>query len=303
MSVSPSTSFLSLKKTREYLEKYKFYPQKRLGQHFLIDQNINTIIKNALHLQKEESVFEIGTGLGSLTLALIPAVQHVFSIEKDTRLKPILDEILSNYSNSVTVLYQDILTFDLVNFLNQKEQEGYRIEKLVGNLPYSISLPLLRKIIEMRGIFKLAVIMIQKEVAERMLAQPGNKNYGLLSVISNYYANMKKIHLVKPGAFFPKPEVESLLIRISFLTKPNVHVPDEALFFDVARAIFQHRRKNLSNALRLYFAEKLEKNVLERVLAEVKLNPNQRGETLSIKELALLTEAIKHIKDTSGLKD
>ncbi len=295
MSISPPTSFLSLKKIREYMIKYEFRPLKKFGQNFLIDYNITTIIVKSLSLQKKEAVLEIGTGLGALTLALIPAVQHVFSFEKDTRLKPILDDLLSPYSNSVTVLYQDILTFDLAHFLSLKKQEGYHIEKLVGNLPYSISLPLLRKIMDMRSLLKIAVVMVQKEVAERMLAKPGSKNYGLLSVMSNYYTRIDKLHLVKPNVFFPKPEVESLLIKIHFLQKPNIKVIDEDLFFDIVRAIFQHRRKSLANALKLYFGKSLEKYMLEKILEEAGINPNQRGETLSLEEYPELTKAIKNI--------
>jgi 16S rRNA (adenine1518-N6/adenine1519-N6)-dimethyltransferase len=275
--------------------KYEFRPLKKFGQNFLIDYNITTIIVKSLSLQKKEAVLEIGTGLGALTLALIPAVQHVFSFEKDTRLKPILDDLLSPYSNSVTVLYQDILTFDLAHFLSLKKQEGYHIEKLVGNLPYSISLPLLRKIMDMRSLLKIAVVMVQKEVAERMLAKPGSKNYGLLSVMSNYYTRIDKLHLVKPNVFFPKPEVESLLIKIHFLQKPNIKVIDEDLFFDIVRAIFQHRRKSLANALKLYFGKSLEKYMLEKILEEAGINPNQRGETLSLEEYPELTKAIKNI--------
>lgn len=295
MSLNSAIPFLSLKRIKEYMEKYKFHPKKRLGQNFLVDQNINNLISKSLYLEKGEAIFEIGTGLGALTLTLIPAAQHVFTIEKDTRLKPILAEILLPYRNSVTVLYQDFLTFDLAYFFHQKKQEGYQIEKLVGNLPYSISLPLLRKIMEMKNLLKIAVVLVQKEVAERMLAQPGGKNYGLLSVMSQYYTKVEKIHLISPTVFFPKPEVESLLIRINFLKEPNIKVPDEALFFDLVRAIFQHRRKTLNNTLKLFFKERLEKNFLNKVLAEANLNPNRRGETLSLEDLALLTKAIKSI--------
>lgn len=295
MQFLPPIYFLSPTKTIEYLRKYQFHPQKKLGQNFLIDNNINAIIVDSLNLKKEESILEIGTGLGSLTLALIPAVRHVFSIEKDTRLKVILDDILSPYQDGVTVIYQDILTFDLPSFLKQKKQEGYHIEKLVGNLPYSISLPLLRKILEMHTMLKMAVVMVQKEVAERILAKPGDKNYGLLSVITNYYAQVEKIHLVKPEVFLPRPEVDSLLIRIRFLNKPAIKVEDEVLFFDLVHAIFQHRRKSINNALKLYFGDHLEKDRLEKVLAESGIKINQRGEKFGLEEFARLSVALKNI--------
>lgn len=295
MKNSHPNYFLSPTKTIAYLKKYQFHPQKKLGQNFLIDNNINAIIVDSLNLKKEEAILEIGTGLGALTLALIPAVRHVFSIEKDTRLKVILDDIFSPYQDCITVIYQDILTFDLPGFLRQKKQEGYYIEKVVGNLPYVISLPLLRKILEMHTILKMAVVMVQKEVAERMLAKPGDKNYGLLSVIANYYTQVEKIHLVKPEVFLPRPEVDSLLIRIQFLNKPAIEVEDEVLFFNLIHAIFQHRRKSINNALKLYFGDYLEKDKLEKVLAESGIKLTQRGENFGLEELAQLTVTLKSI--------
>lgn len=295
MPESSSIPAISLKKLREYLEKYKIAPQKKLGQNFLIDNNIKNIIVNTLNLERDETLFEIGTGLGGLTLSLIPRAKHVFSIERDIRFKPILDDILSPYSDDVTVIYQNILTFDLAQFLLQKKEEGYNIEKLVGNLPYSISFPLLKKLIEVKSLLKVAVIVVQKEVADRMLAKPGSKNYGLLSILFNYYTETEKIHLIKPDVFFPKPKIDSLLIRIHFLEEPKIKIIDEKLFFDIVKAIFQHRRKSLNNALKLYFGTYRLKNLLEESLKEAGINPNQRGETLSLEEFSRLTKALKGI--------
>ncbi len=274
---------------------YHIQPKKKLGQNFLVDQNITAIIVKALLLDKEDKIFEVGTGLGSLTLALIPNTKHVFSIEKDIRFKPILDDIFYPYQKYVTILYQDILTFDLAGFLEQKKQQGCQIEKITGNLPYSISLPLLRKLMEMHNHLKIAVVMVQKEVAERMMAQPGDKNYGLLSVMAKYYSRIEKIHLVKPDVFYPKPEVDSLIIRINFLDKPLVLVEDEFLFFELVRAVFQQRRKNISNSLRIYFKERLDKEKLEIILRKMGLRPNKRGEDFSLQEFAQLTAEIKKI--------
>ncbi|NLL62143.1 MAG: ribosomal RNA small subunit methyltransferase A [Candidatus Atribacteria bacterium] len=283
----------SLKKILAYMAQYNFKPRKKLGQNFLLDRNIKDIIVKSLNLEKEETLFEIGTGFGGLTLSLIPHVRHIFSIENDIRLKPILEEILAPYRDSVTVIYEDILTFDLVGFLRQKEQRGYHIEKLVGNLPYSISLPLLKKLMELKDGLKIAVVMVQKEVAERMLANPGGKDYGLLSVITKYYTETEKIHRVKPNVFFPKPEVESMLLRMQFLPTPRIKVTDETLFFDIVKAIFRHRRKSLFNALKLYYGDSLSKELLEVTLIQTGINPNQRGESLSLEELARLTAVLK----------
>jgi 16S rRNA (adenine1518-N6/adenine1519-N6)-dimethyltransferase len=290
-----STHHISRKMLLEHISRYQFFPKKRFGQNFLIDQNITSIIIKVLHLTKEDSIFEIGTGMGSLTLALIPSVKHVFSIEKDIYLKPILDDLFSNYLECLTILYQDILTFDLGGFLERKTQEGYKIEKIAGNLPYSISLPLLRKLMEMQSHVKMAVVMVQKEVAERMMAQPGDKNYGMISVMSKYYSSIEKIHLVKSDVFYPKPEVDSMIIRIKFLDKPIVQVEDEVLFFDLIRAVFQHRRKNINNALKLYFGERIDKDKLEKSLQKLGLGTGERGENFSLPEFAQLASEIKKI--------
>ena len=295
MPESPSIPTLPLKKMREYLKRYKISPHKKLGQNFLIDNNIKTIIVNTLNLERKEAVFEIGTGLGGLTLYLIPLVKHVFSIERDTRFKPILDDIFSPYSDRVSVIYENVLTFDLARFLKQKKEEGYHIDKLIGNLPYSISFPLLKKIIDMRSLLKVAVIVVQKEVADKMLAKPGSKEYGLLSVLFNYYTRSEKIRLIKPDVFFPKPKIESILIRIHFLEKPRIKVVDEKLFFDIVHAIFQYRRKSLHNALKSYFGTCLPENSLEELLVKAGINPEQRGETLSLEEFPRLTKTLKNI--------
>ncbi|MFZ2330132.1 MAG: 16S rRNA (adenine(1518)-N(6)/adenine(1519)-N(6))-dimethyltransferase RsmA [Atribacterota bacterium] len=295
MPDTPPIPALPLKKIREYLEKYKISPRKKLGQNFLIDNNIKKIIVNTLDLERGETLFEIGTGLGGLTLSLVPLVRHIFSIERDTRLKPILDDIFSPYNNVVTVIYQNILTFDLAQFLIQKKEEGYSVEKLVGNLPYSISFPLLKKIIEIRSLLKIAVIVVQKEVSDRILAKPGSKEYGLLSILFNYYTETEKIRLIKPDVFFPKPRIESMLIRIRFLEEPKIKVIDEKLFFDIVYAIFQYRRKNIINALKLYFGTHLRENLLEKTLEDSGINLNRRGETLPLEDLTRLTKALKDI--------
>ena len=295
MAPSHFTHPISRKKLLEYISRYQVSPQKKLGQNFLVDSNIVSIIVKSLDLNREESIFEIGTGLGSLTLALIPSAKHVFTMEKDRTLQPILENIFAQYQESVTIFYQDFLAFDLERFLEKRAREGHIIEKIVGNLPYSISLPLLRKLMESHGRVKIAVIMVQKEVAERILAQPGEKKYGILSVVSQYYSSIEKIHRVKADVFYPKPDVDSMILRINFFDKPIVQVEDEKLFFQVIRAVFQHRRKKLSNALKLYFGGSLEKDSLIKSLQKMGLAETQRGENFDLREFARLTGEIKKI--------
>ncbi len=289
------SNLFSPKRIIDLMNRYQFRPKKRFGQNFLIDKNIASMIVKALRLNKEDAVFEIGTGMGSLTLLLMPSVKRIFSIEKDIRLKPILEYMMSDYQNVITVLYQDILEFDLVGFLNRKRQDGYSVRKLAGNLPYSISLPLLRMLMGMHAYFDTAVIMVQKEVAERMMASPGDKNYGILSLVSRYYADIEKLHLVKPEAFFPRPAVESMIVRIAFSARPKVFVEDEDLFFKLIHAIFQHRRKSIKNALQLSFGDSLDLNRLDHSLPKIGLSLNQRGESFGLEEFSLLTSEIKRI--------
>jgi len=290
-----SLNLNSPKKLLEYISHYQFSPKKKLGQNFLVDQNITAIIVKALCLNNKEAIFEIGAGLGALTKALLFSTQHVFSIEKDFRLKPMLEDLFQADQEHVTILYKDIMDFDLAGFLKEKKQEGWQIEKITGNLPYFISLPLLRKLMEMHDLLKMAVVMVQKEVAERMMAKPGNKNYGLLSVMAQVYSRIEKIHLVKPDVFFPKPEINSMIVRIIFLDKPFVLAENESLFFELVRAVFQQRRKNINNALKLYFGERIDKDKLEQSLQKIGFNIKQRGETFGLKEFAQLTSEIKRI--------
>ena len=285
----------SPKRLTSFMSEYQFSPKKRLGQNFLVDNNITKIIVKALSLDDNDVVFEIGTGMGALTKELISSANHVFSIEKDIRLKPILDTLFSTNKDQITIFYDDVLKCDLEEFLKEKQSEGMPIKKITGNLPYFISLPLLKKIMEVHYLLEMAVVMVQKEVAERMMAQPGNKNYGLLSVISQYYARIDKIHLVKPDVFYPKPEVNSMIIRICFFNKPAVYIEDESLFFDLLHAVFQHRRKNIYNALNLYFGDKIDKNRLQASLQALKIEKNQRGESFNLQKFAQLTAEIKKI--------
>lgn len=285
----------SPKRLASLMSEYQFYPKKKLGQNFLIDSNITKIIVKALSLKDNDIIFEIGTGMGILTKELMSSAKNVFSIEKDLRLKPILNHLFPEDNEKVTIFYEDILDFDLAGFLKEKKSEGFQLNKITGNLPYAISLPLLKKIMEMHYLLKMAVVMVQKEVAERMMAKPGNKNYGLLSIISQYYASIEKVHLVKSDVFYPKPEVNSMIIRINFFDKPAVYVEDESLFFDLLHAVFQHRRKKLTNALNLYFGDKIDKNQLEKSLQELKIEKNERGETFNLQKFACLTSAIKKI--------
>lgn len=293
---SPNSSYLSSeKKVLEIIRKYHFYPAKKLGQNFLVDQNITTIMMRALELNRGDSIIEIGTGLGALTFPLALSAKMVYTFEKDKRFKLILDDYLLKNFQNIEVIYQDILKFDLREFLNRKRNQGIQIDRLAGNLPYSISLPLLRKLMDLNDLLQTAVIMVQKEVAERMVAQPGEKNYGVLSIISRYYSDIQKIHLVRPGVFFPKPQVDSMILKLTFLKTPPVIAVNEKLLFELIHAVFQHRRKNIFNALKIFYEGRIDKDDLEKMLRKMGINLDSRGESFHLKDFARLSDEMDKI--------
>lgn len=273
------------------LTKYDFKCKKRLGQNFLVDHNTLQIIINSLKLNKEVCILEIGTGIGTLTSALSPLVKQVISVEKDKKLAPLLKESLSS-SNNIEIIFEDIMNFDLINFFEQKRTKGEKIEKIVGNLPYYISISLIRKILELNQYLKLAVFLIQKEVGERLMAQAGNKNYGILSLVAQYYSRPQKVHIVPSTVFYPQPEVNSMIIKFDIYKKPRVQVSNEKLFFNIIRASFQQRRKRLINSLSNYFKRDIDKTEIENILSKTSIDKNRRGETLTLEEFAKLSIAM-----------
>jgi len=273
------------------LTKYDFKCKKRLGQNFLVDQNNLQIIINSLKLNKEDCILEIGTGIGTLTSALSPLVKQVISVEKDKKLAPLLKENLSS-SNNIEIIFEDIINFNLINFFEQKRKKGGKIEKIVGNLPYYISISLIRQILELNQYLKLAVFLVQKEVGERLMAQAGNKNYGILSLVAQYYSKPQKVHVVPSTVFYPQPKVSSMIIKFDIYKKPRVQVGSEKLFFNIIRASFQQRRKRLINSLSNYFKGEIAKTEIENILTETSIDKNRRGETLTLEEFAKLSMAM-----------
>jgi len=274
------------------IKKYNFKCQKRWGQNFLIDQNILQIIVDSLKLCKEECILEIGTGIGTLTSALSPLTRQIISIEKDKKLAPILKESLSPYNN-IEIIFKDVMNYDLVNFFEENSIKGRKLEKVVSNLPYYISLPLIKKLIELNKYLKLAVFLVQKEVGERLIAKAGSKEYSILSIITQYYSWPEKIHLVPYTVFYPQPKVSSMIIRLNIYKKPPINVGNEKLFFNIIRASFQQRRKRLINSLSNYFKGNINKLEIENVLQEIDIDKNRRGETLTVEEFAKLSIAIR----------
>jgi len=257
-----------------------------LGQHFLVDRNIlNQVIRTA-QVEKEDTVLEVGPGLGEMTLALARQAKHVIAVEIDRKLVEILKKKLEDYPN-VDVIKGDILT---INFRKSDFREGQKI-KVVANLPYQISTPLLFRFIEFKETFSTLTLMLQKEVAERIVASPGRKEYGPLSIFIQMFSDVAIRFFIKPSAFFPPPKVESAVVHMSFREKPVVNLEDEKWFKKVVKGCFGYRRKTLMNALK-HSGLTLPKSS-ESKMEKIGIDPKRRPETLTIQELVCLADALK----------
>lgn len=274
----------SPKKTKEIVQKYEFKFSKSLGQNFLIDQNILDNIVDGANVSEGDCVIEVGPGIGSLTQNIAERADSVLAIEIDKTLIPILKETLEAYPN-VEVINEDVLKLDLHKLIEEKFPG--RNVKVIANLPYYVTTPIIMKFLEEKVPVKSLTIMIQKEVADRMQAGPGTKDYGALSIAVQYYSNPKILLKVPPSVFIPQPKVESTVIRLDILDTPKVHVEREDLFFSLVKDAFGKRRKTLLNALSTGDL-KLEKGLLKEVLAFSNIDENRRGETLTIEEYGVL---------------
>ena len=266
------------------IKEYEFSFKKRFGQNFLIDSHVLDKIIQGAGITKEDTVLEIGPGIGTLTQALCEAAGEVIAVEIDQDLIPILEKTLGPYQN-VRIINQDILKLDLGQ-LSEKPL------KVVANLPYYITTPIIMGLFESGAPLVSITVMVQKEVAERMQAAPGGKDYGALSLAVQYYADAQVIANVPPNCFIPRPNVGSAVIRLTKHLEPPVKPRDEAFMFRVIRAAFGHRRKTLVNALRNDQSLSLGREQLEAVLSEMGLPATVRGERLSLQEFAELSDRL-----------
>jgi 16S rRNA (adenine1518-N6/adenine1519-N6)-dimethyltransferase len=273
-------------RTKEILEKYGFAFKKSLGQNFLIDTNILHNIIAAADLGKEKAAIEIGPGIGALTEQLGRAAGKVMAIEIDQRLLPILSDTLSPYEN-IEIVHGDVLDLDLSGLMEQK-LAGFEKISVVANLPYYVTTPILMKLLEERLPLENIVVMIQKEVAERIAAKPGTKEYGSLSVAAQFYADTQVAMIVPASVFVPRPNVDSAVIRLKVRDRPAVDVDNEDVFFRVVKASFALRRKTLLNNLMNGLFLKTQKDEVVQMLTDIGIDPTRRGETLNIEEFARL---------------
>ncbi len=277
--------------TINILQKYNFTFQKKYGQNFLIDGNVLERIMNAAQISKDDCVLEIGPGIGTMTRALAERAGKVLAVEIDDALIPILQETLAPYEN-ITVIHSDVLKLDL-NALVAKENDGKPI-KVVANLPYYITTPIILGLFEKRVPLESITVMVQKEVAQRMQADPGTKDYGALSLAVQYYASAKVVAHVPPNCFIPRPKVDSEVICLTCFETLPVQPKDEKLMFDIIRAAFNQRRKTLVNSLANAGIAGISKEEVTNALLQMNLPLTLRGERLSLAEFAALSDLLIH---------
>ena len=271
------------------LQKYHFNFQKKFGQNFLIDEHVIQKIINGAQVTKDDFVLEIGPGIGTMTQYLAESAREVVAVEIDKSLIPILGDTLSSYDN-VTVINEDILKVDIERLVQEKNQ-GKPI-KVVANLPYYITTPIIMGLFESHVPLKSITIMVQKEVADRMQVGPGTKDYGALSLAVQYYARPEVIAYVSPACFIPKPNVGSAVIRLDRYEKPPVETEDEAFLFAVIKAAFNQRRKTLANGLANARELGITRQQAEEALLQMELSPSIRGEALTLREFADLSNIL-----------
>ena len=276
------------KKTIETIQKYQFAFQKRFGQNFLIDSHVLDKIVNAAGITKEDCVLEIGPGIGTMTQYLAEHAGRVVAVEIDTNLLPILAETLKDYSN-VTVINEDILKVDM-NSLVEEYNNGRPI-KVVANLPYYITTPIIMGLFESNVPIENITVMVQKEVADRMQVGPGSKDYGALSLAVQYYASPYIVANVPPNCFIPRPNVGSAVIRLTRYQEPPVQVKDAKLMFRLIRASFNQRRKTLQNGLNNLPELSFSKEEIAAVIESLGLPAAVRGEALTLEQFAALANA------------
>lgn len=281
--------------TIEVLKKHQFTFQKKFGQNFLIDPHVLDKIISAAEITKEDFVLEIGPGIGTMTQYLAEAAREVTAVEIDRNLIPILSETLSAYDN-VQIINEDVLKLDLAALA--KERNGGKPIKVVANLPYYITTPIIMGLFECGVPIESITVMVQKEVAMRMQAGPGTKDYGALSLAVQYYAEPYLAANVPPNCFMPRPNVGSAVIRLTRYAEPAVKAKDEKLMFALIRASFNQRRKTLQNGLNNSQELSFTKEQIAEAIEKMGLSPSVRGEALTLEQFAKLSDLLAEVKNS-----
>ncbi len=276
-------------RTIEVIKKYEFCFQKKFGQNFLIDGHVLDKIIAGAGVTKDDMVLEIGPGIGTMTQYLAEAAGRVVAVEIDRNLLPILQETLADYDN-VKVIHADVLSLDLEKLV--QEENGGRPIKVVANLPYYITTPIIMALFEQHVPLANVTVMVQKEVAARMKSGPGSKDYGALSLAVQYYAEPYIVANVPCNCFMPRPNVDSAVIRLTRYEEPPVQVKDEKMLFKIIRASFNQRRKTLQNGLNNSSELNFTKDQIAAAIAEAGFSPSVRGEALTLEQFAKLTDIL-----------
>lgn len=275
-------------RTKEIVDRYKFKFTKTLGQNFLVDDKVIEDLVNGAEITSQDFVIEIGPGVGTLTREILKKAKRVTAIEIDRDLIPILVEELKDFDN-FQLMHKDALKIDYNEIIGEETKV-----KLVANLPYYLTTPIIARLLNGKYDFESLTVMIQKEVADRIHAKPSTKEYGSLSLLVQYYCDTTVIRTVSPTCFLPRPKVESIIIRLDRLSKPRVKVNNEDLFFKVIRSSFNMRRKTLPNGLKVLG---FSKELIEQAFNASNIDVMRRGETLSIEEFAMLANNIDELSN------
>ena len=279
----------NFKNTQEIIKKHNFSIQKKYGQNFLIDEHVLNKIIAAAELTEDDYVIEIGPGIGTMTERMAPECRHVTAIEIDKELIPILSETLSGFDN-VDIINEDVLKVDLNKLI--AERNDNKPVKVVANLPYYITTPIIMSLLENKIPIDTITVMVQKEVADRMMVGPGTKDYGALSLAVQYYAKPYIVANVPMNCFIPRPNVASAVIRFTCHKEPPVTVKDEKLMFNLIRASFNQRRKTLINGISNFSGLSYTKEQVAMALNSIGLSENIRGEALDLEKFAKLSDAL-----------
>ena len=277
-------------RTKEVLARYNMSAKKKFGQNFLIDGGVLEGIVEAAGVTDKDCVLEIGPGIGTLTQYLAEAAGRVVAVEIDKTLLPVLADTLSEYDN-VTVINEDVLKVDIDRII-EEYNEGRPI-KVVANLPYYITTPIIMKLFESGALIESITVMVQKEVADRMAAGPGNKDYGSLSLAVGFYAEAKTVIDVPPSSFIPQPNVGSAVVKLTKYPEPKVNVKDAKYLFEIIRTSFNQRRKTLSNSLSNNASLGVSRDKVSAALVKMGIDERARGETLTLEQFAELSDILQ----------
>lgn len=282
----------SVKGVQDIMQRYELHARKGLGQNFLIDQNILTRIADSAEISKGEYVVEIGPGLGALSRELAVRGRGLLCIDIDERLKTVLEETLAGFDN-IRILFRDILKTDIESALTAAFQWKEVPYKVCANIPYNITTPIIFKLLESCPHLQSATLMMQKEVAERILADPGSKEYGRLTIATAYHAKVEQVINVSRNCFYPRPEVDSTVLRFIPLHKKTLAPEEEIIFKHILNIFFQQRRKTILNSLTNLF--QIDKKIAEEKLQTINLAPNLRPENLALQDYIILVRAFSQI--------